>query len=294
MLSYYFGIPGDEGEGMGVKEGYFASIWFLLLLSDIHTSVYSLIVCYSFIRIYAEALIFSLSLSLSFAHCSFSGSFSRTRKCKGLTNSSFSFFFYPLNPSRLSHLYRWIYIRRGFYFPLPFFSGFLFPYIYTCHAKSQLSVWQSRQFFFFSHLLILSFSSYFPLYFTLAVVFFLLLLLLLLFLPITIISTLSFLFFSFFLFFLSFRMTSRTRSVSTRVENHDFPARTIYNYYSIFFFNIYIYILSPEKNNKMYIYIYLYLYSYEDRYIHIPCVYIHIYPWLIRTLYILIYNIKRY
>ena len=106
MLSYYFGIPGDEGEGMGVKEGYFASIWFLLLLSDIHTSVYSLIVCYSFIRIYAEALIFSLSLSLSFAHCSFSGSFSRTRKCKGLTNSSFSFFFYPLNPSRLSHLYR--------------------------------------------------------------------------------------------------------------------------------------------------------------------------------------------
>lgn len=65
MLSYYFGIPGDEGEGMEVKEGYFASIWFLLLFSDIHTSVYSLIVCYSFIRIYAEPLILSLSLSRS-------------------------------------------------------------------------------------------------------------------------------------------------------------------------------------------------------------------------------------
>lgn len=55
-------IPGDKGEGMGVKEGHFASIWFLLLLSDMHTSVYSLIVCYSFIRI------FSLSLSLSRSH----------------------------------------------------------------------------------------------------------------------------------------------------------------------------------------------------------------------------------
>ena len=139
MLSYYFGIPGDEGEGMGVKEGYFASIWFLLLLSDIHTSVYSLIVCYSFIRIYAEALIFSLSLSLSlsFAHCSFSGSFSHTRKCKGLTNSSFSFFFYPLNPSRLSHLYRWIYIRRGFYFPPPLF--FWFPLSLYIHLPCKIT-----------------------------------------------------------------------------------------------------------------------------------------------------------
>lgn len=130
MLSYYFGIPGDEGEGMGVKEGYFASIWFLLLLSDIHTSVYSLIVCYSFIRIYAEAHIFSLSLSL--VRTLFFFWLILTHAKMQRFNEFFIFIFLlslkpfsPFSPIPLN-----LYTQRFLFPPSPFFLVSSFP-IYT-------------------------------------------------------------------------------------------------------------------------------------------------------------------